>query len=141
MILLDLNVILDILQQREPHYRPSAAVLERTIRGAQRACLPAHARTTIHDIVARYQDRAKADHAVDWMLRYLSVAPINQEVAIRARALGWPDFEDAMVAAAAEANGCTVIVTRNVRDFERSPVQALSPREYLIALDDNLLGG
>ncbi|WP_018716313.1 type II toxin-antitoxin system VapC family toxin [Arhodomonas aquaeolei] len=137
MILLDLNVILDVVQQREPHYRPSAAVLERVIRGYDRACLPAHALTTVHYIVARYQNSAKANNAVDWMLRYMTVAPITHAVAIRARALDWPDFEDAMVAAVAEAAECTTIVTRNVRDFESSPVPALTPCEYLTSLDNN----
>ena len=37
------------------------------------------------------------------------------------------DFEDALQAAAARACGARAIVTRNVRDFARSPIPAITP--------------
>ena len=36
MIMLDLNVILDVVQRREPHYAASAAVLSRVVRNGVR---------------------------------------------------------------------------------------------------------
>ncbi len=57
MILVDLNVVLDVVQQREPHYRASAAVLEEVTHGRVDASLPAHAFTTLHYLVARYSER------------------------------------------------------------------------------------
>ena len=53
---------------------------------------------------------------------------------VRARSLSFTDFEDAALASAAEAAGCTQIVTRNVADFARSPVPALTPEELLAML-------
>ena len=46
------------------------------------------------------------------------------------------DFEDAMqvVVAAARACGAQNIVTRNGRDFQRSPIRAISPEEALTEL-------
>ena len=41
------------------------------------------------------------------------------------------DFEDAMQVAAARACGARHIVTRNVGDYERSPIRAVDPREAL----------
>ena len=55
---------------------------------------------------------------------------------MRARALGWSDFENAVMAAAAESSGCEALVTRNVKDFAGSPVTALTPEEYLVTLDE-----
>jgi predicted nucleic acid-binding protein len=68
---------------------------------------------------------------VDWLLRYFEVAGTTHRELKRARRLDWPDFEDAVVAAAAESYSCTHIVTRNVRDFRDSPVPALTPEEFL----------
>jgi|GEM_PF-2982268 len=73
-----------------------------------------------------------ADEAVDWLLRYFAVAPVGRTELLRARALGSSDFEDAVVAAGAEAVGREAIVTRNVRDFAGSPVPAVTPEEYLL---------
>jgi len=41
------------------------------------------------------------------------------------------DFEDALQAAAAVACNADVIVTRNLADFRKSPVQAVSPKDFL----------
>jgi predicted nucleic acid-binding protein len=132
VILVDLNVLLDVVQKREPHYRASAAVLETVIHGEVVAALAAHAVTTVHYIVGRYQNRDMADQAVDWLLRYFTVVPVGRAELLRARGLGWPDYEDAVVAAAAEAAGCEAVVTRNVKDFHNSPVEAWTPDEYLL---------
>lgn len=135
MIVIDLNVLLDVLQRREPHYRASAAVLESVVKGSVVAKVPAHAITTIHYIVGRYRGNKAADAAVDWLIRYLDVIPVTRNELLRARALRWPDFEDAVVAAAAESAGCNRIVTRNVADFSSSRVLAVTPEEFVLDLD------
>jgi hypothetical protein len=45
--------------------------------------------------------------------------------------LGIGDFEDALQAGAAMSWEAAFIVTRNERDFKRSPVPAISPSAYL----------
>ena len=131
MILIDLNVILDVVQARAPHEAASAHVLETVVCGDIPAMIPAHAVTTIHYLVSRYRDRQIADRTVDWLLRYFRIAEVRRDQFMRARVLGWADFEDAVVAAAAESAGCEMIVTRNVRDFTASPVPACTPEEFL----------
>ncbi len=41
MILVDLNVVLDVVQRREPHYARSAALLSEIVARRTDACLPA----------------------------------------------------------------------------------------------------
>lgn len=131
MILLDTNIVLDVIQKRQPHYQASATVLDRVVRRQINAVLPAHALTTIHFIVNRYQDQATASKVMGWLLDWFNVAAIGKAELMRAHVLGWSDFEDAVVAAAAESSGCEVVVTRNVRDFRNSPIPAVTPEEYL----------
>ena len=131
MILIDLNVILDVAQERAPHVAASARVLETVVCSDTPAMIPAHAVTTIHYLVSRYRDREVADRTIDWLLRYFAIADIGRDQLFRARVLGWPDFEDAVVAASAENAGCDTIVTRNIRDFSASPVPACTPEEFL----------
>jgi len=125
--------VLDVVQRREPHYAASALVLDRIVRERVTGCLPAHAFTTVHFLVQRYQDSVTAARTVDWLLRRFVVAAIGRAELERARALGHRDFEDAVVMAAAESAGCEAIVTRNLSDFEGSPVSALAPEEYLVS--------
>ena len=130
--MLDLNVLLDVLQKREPHYRVSAAVLEQVLHGEEAGALSAHAATTVYYLVARYADRTSAARALSWLLQHLHVCAVGRAELERAQSLGWTDFEDAVAAAAAEHADCSCIVTRNVKDFAGSPVPALTPQEFLL---------
>jgi len=133
-VMLDLNVLLDVLQRREPHYTDSAAVLSLALGGHIEACLPGHAITTIHSLVGKTLDKSQADQAIDWLLRHFDIAGADKPVLIRARGYAMADFEDAVVASLAVNAACSSIVTRNVRDFQHSPVPALSPAELLVSL-------
>jgi len=130
-VMLDLNVLLDVIQKREPHFRASCELLDLVARGAVKACVPAHAVPTIHYIVARCADKDKAGRAVDWILARTAVGPADAKSFLRARALSASDFEDAVVAALAEAARCDYVISRNVTDFDGGPVPALTPEEFL----------
>jgi predicted nucleic acid-binding protein len=133
-VMLDLNVLLDVIQKRQAHFRASAELLDRVARGAVQGCTAAHAVTTIHYIVAKHAGSVQADAAVDWLLAWTAVLPAGREHFLRARALALPDFEDAVVAALAEAARCDYVATRNVTDYRGSPVPALTPEELLALL-------
>ena len=75
-----------------------------------------------------------ASQVIDWLLARFEVAPVGRTELIRAQSLAWADFEDAVVAAAAETLGCEVIVTRNIRDFAGSPVAVDTPEESMLAV-------
>ena len=130
-LLIDLNILLDVIQRREPFYEASAAVLSKVLRQEAAGYLPGHSLTTLYYFVKKYAGRERADEVVDWMLATLEVIPEGKPLLRFARTLAFSDFEDAVVASAAAAAGCDRIVTRNVADFTRSPIRAVTPDEPL----------
>jgi len=130
-ILVDLNVLLDVIQLREPHYATSAQVLSSVARGDIEGVVPGHALTTIHYVLSKHADRDVADEAIDWILGDFEIVGEGKTIMLRARGLPIEDFEDAVVAAAAEALRCNWIVTRNVADFKCSPIPAITPGELI----------
>ena len=68
------------------------------------------------------------------LTRFVEVATTDTEAIRYAAGLPMGDFEDAMQVAAARACGARHIVTRNVRDYERSPIRAIDPQEALTEL-------
>ncbi len=130
--LIDLNVLLDVIQQRLPFFDSSAQVISKTVRGEAAGFIASHELTTIYYIVNRHANRQAADDIVDWLLVHFEIIPQGAEVFKRARQLAFADFEDAAVASAAEAAQCEFIVTRNVVDFTNSPVPAIAPADLLV---------
>jgi predicted nucleic acid-binding protein len=132
-VMLDLNVLLDVVQRREPFYEASAGALSRAVDGTDTACLASHAVTTLHYVVAKYAGQEQAGTLVDWVLAHLEIVPQDRGQFVRARNMSFRDFEDAALASAAEAAGCEAIITRNVSDFRASPIPALTPEELQLA--------
>lgn len=132
-VLVDTNVILDVFMNREPWVESSAPVLRLAEAGSVNGLIAAHSVTTLHYLLARDLSRSRVRKALADLLQLLEVVPVDQDRLRHALALNWPDFEDAVQAACAESAGADYLVTRNKKDFQQSPVTAVTPAE-LIAL-------
>lgn len=133
-VMYDLNVLLDVVQQREPYYRASAMAVSKAVEGMVVAVFPCHGVTTIHYLVGRYAAKGRADDLLDWLLAHFSIGVAGRAELSRARGMPMRDFEDAVVVAVAESTGCDVIVTRNVADFIGAPLRVMTPDEFLLEL-------
>ena len=130
-IMVDLNVLVDVLQRREPFFSVSSKVCGAIADGRVSGCLPAHAATTIFYLIRKNAPQEVAERGMDWLLRTFDVAPLDKLVLTTARNIRMRDFEEAVVAASAENEKCDFIVTRNIGDFSVSPVKAITPEEFL----------
>ena len=87
--------------------------------------------TTIHYLIARERDAKIARQALETIVQVLEVAPVDGAVIQVALTLAWPDYEDAVYAAAAQTSGCDAIVTRDPKGFPNSPVPVIDPETAL----------
>jgi predicted nucleic acid-binding protein len=133
-ITVDINVLLDVFQKREPHYAASARILAMVQQGELIGVFPAHGFTTLYYLVRKHATRPDAEAAMDEVLRHFEVGNLDSAGWARARSLPMPDFEDAVVAAVAEEADSEFIITRNTGDFTHSPVPAITPVEFLSQL-------
>lgn len=130
-LLLDINVLLDILLDRQPHVAASSSVWTHIEKGEVVGYVPAQGLTTIHYLVARERGAPIAREAVEAIVQVLEVAPVDAAVVRRAIRLAWPDFEDAVCAASALAMECDAIVTRDLLGFPSSPIPVMDPETAL----------
>jgi len=128
-LLIDVNVVLDVLLDRRPFAESSSAVWAAVEQGEAEGLLSAHAVTTLHYLNARAVGARAARETTEALLSVFNVAAVDESVLVSALALGWTDFEDAVTAAAARKAKCDAIVTRNPRDFTKSPIRVLAPSE------------
>jgi predicted nucleic acid-binding protein len=131
VILLDTDVLLDVALDRAPHVDAAARLLERIERGPRGAFIAWHSASNFYYLVTPVRGGPDARAFLQDLLRFTSVAPTSTDALRYAATLPMRDFEDAMQVAAARACGADHIVTRNVKDFDRSPIPAITPVDAL----------
>lgn len=119
-VLVDINVVLDVLLDRSPHVKASAAVWVAAEMKRVEGLLAAHGVTTIHYLVGRELGPAKTRRTIDVLLRVFGVASVTPAVSKEAVGLQMADFEDAVAAAAARSRG-----VRGVCDARSEGLQEL----------------
>jgi len=126
-VLIDANVVFDVVEKRQPHYAASNQVLCLCRRRVLAGMVAYH---TVANIFYQYGKRA-VPFLEDSLLPHVRTVSADSPLIIQALQWGMSDFEDALQAAAAWANGATFIISRNVKDFKLSQVPALTPSDYL----------
>ena len=129
-VMLDLNILLDHIQKREPHYQFSSIVISEVLKNKVEGIIPAHALTTLYYLISKYTNKERANERIDWLLEKFDFVGGDKSLFKRARNLQIEDFEDAVVASLAEDLHCDHIISRNVPDFENFPIPAITPEEF-----------
>ena len=129
-VMFDINVVLDIVARRQPFYESSRAAFLKVVGNGDRPCVSAHAFATLYYLLGEASTRKQRDAAMKWIFESFGVAGLGEAEVLAARGYGLPDFEDALVVAAAAASKCRCILTRNVRDFRGSVVKTMDPAEF-----------
>ena len=130
-MLLDTDVLVDVALDRIPHSGPSSELLDRIEHGLESASMAWHSVSNFYYLVSPSRGgESTRDFIVD-LTRFLEVAPTDTEAVRYAAELPMADFEDALQVAAARDCGARVIVTKYLRDYQRSPIPAVTPSEAL----------
>lgn len=130
-ILIDTNVILDILQKREPFFSDSYRALRKAVENGDECLVSASAVTDIFYVLRRALGSApEAREKVEQLAQLVDFADVQGMDIHAALMRDMPDFEDAVLDAVAERYGASCILTRNVKDFTSSAVPAVLPAEF-----------
>ena len=136
--LIDINVILDVLAKREPHFAASVKVWELVEKKKITGMLAAYSFPTLFYLYYRQTSRQFAATAIQKLLAVFKEATEDQEVIELAMTLNWPNFEDALQMAAAVKSQAVYLVTRNPGDYKMTPVPVIQPGDFaaVIAASD-----
>jgi predicted nucleic acid-binding protein len=133
-ILFDINVVMDVLQKREPFYESSAHLLGYAETGKVQGCIAAHSLTTLFYLFSKYRSASEARVMLTSLMQFLQIAAVTQETIEQALNLPYKNFEDAVQMSAALQWKADYLITRNGRDFQPAPIKIAQPAELIAAL-------
>ncbi len=130
-VLLDTNIILDIVLEREPYVEQAVHVLENVQKANIALYLTATTVTDLYYITCKARGRAIAWNFITDLIALMHVAGVDETVIKEALRADWVDFEDAVQESAARKETIQVIVTRNKAGFKNSTLEVYDPESFL----------
>jgi predicted nucleic acid-binding protein len=130
-VMLDLNVVLDVLQKREPFFEASAALLAAVEIGKIEGYLSAHSVTTLFYLIQKGKSAADAHATLTNLLQFLKIAAIDQSTIEQSLNLDYRDFEDAVQMISAVQNKVDCLITRNIKDYKPALLPVFQPVDFL----------
>ncbi|MCJ7583312.1 MAG: PIN domain-containing protein [Anaerolineales bacterium] len=134
VVLIDLNVLLDVLQKREPFYETSASLLAAVETGRVQGYVAAHSLTTLFYLIQKGKSSAEARATITNLLQFIKVAPVDQSTLEQALNLDFKDYEDAVQMISAVQCKADCLVTRNTKDYQPALLPVMQPVDFLGSL-------
>ena len=129
--LVDTNVFLDVVLKRRGLFEESQATLNWFSEHPGEGWVAWHTLANLHYVGTRLAGSPKTKAVIADVLRVFEICPAGSREARQAWRLNLPDFEDSLQVSAGLSAGVELILTRNGRDFRRSPLPAIPPKEFL----------
>ena len=133
-VLIDTNVVIDVLQRREPFFVDSHAIVLACAQGVIEGWFAAKAVTDVCYVMHRFfHENEPCLDAVRKLYKLFRIADTTASACLQASFSLVSDYEDAVMDETAKELRADCIVTRNVGDYAHSTVRAIEPKD-LIAL-------
>lgn len=131
-MMIDTNIILDVLLEREPFYSHSKAVLELCENRNIYGFISASTATDIFYLIRKgLGSTDEAYKALGHILDIVKILTVTNTDVMDAFLQKSKDFEDCLLATCAKSNKCSGIITRNKKDFLEFDITTYSPEEIL----------
>ena len=135
-LFLDTNLLIDYFAAREPYRDMFAKLLAMQAFGDAELWASAKSFTDVFFVCRKHIPPAFLQEAFVKSTEFLNVCSIGQGDIVDAAERQWPDFEDCLVAVAAEKTKADYLVIRDKNGFKRSGVTVVDPPELMRLLEE-----
>lgn len=131
-VLIDTNVLIDYLLEREPFFEAAKEVILSCADGKTKGCIAAHSISNMFFILRKDYSIKERREVLSNLCSIFDVEGIDR-TKLLAGLLNedFSDFEDCLQMECAKSYGADYIVTRNISDYVTSEVKAIEPKDYL----------
>lgn len=129
--LVDSDILLDLLLEREPFLIYSRSLMSGEIRKSIELCTSTLILANIHYIVSKNLNKNIAVASIKYIMHLLNVLPFEASHILSTVAANHIDFEDSIQYYIAKENKCDLIITRNIKHYNKFDIPVLNAEEFL----------
>jgi predicted nucleic acid-binding protein len=130
-VFIDTNVMLDLLGERNPHYNSIAKIATLADKGEIKIFVSALSYATVYYLLSKYESDEKVKEKLRKFKIISEISDLDDLTIEKGLNSTFSDFEDSLQYYSALKAECTVIITRNQKDFKNSEISVMSADEYL----------
>jgi len=135
-LFLDTNVMLDLLGEREPFYDFAAKIATLADKGKVKLIVSTLSYSTIFYLLSKYESSKTVIEKLRKFKIISDTSDLTGKIIEKGLSYGFSDFEDALQYHCAIKADCTILITRNGKDFRYSDIPVMTAEEYLMSLTD-----
>lgn len=138
VILIDTNIIIDALADREPYATDAKQIMKKCATREITGVLAAHSIPNLFYILRKEFSQEERRYLLKNLCKIFQVSELNEKRIIAALENEmFSDFEDGLQEECAVAFMADYLVTRNPSDFKHSRIKVILPNEFLRKMQEN----
>jgi len=133
-IFLDTNIMLDLLGERIPFYDPIAKIASLADKGQLSIVVSALSYATVNYFLIKSEGSEVAKNKLRRFKIISEICSLDEVVIEKGLNSNFKDFEDALQYFSALNTNCSILITRNGKDFKESQIPIMTALEYLASI-------
>ena len=130
VLLIDANIVLDVLMNRQPYYENSRLIWKMCLRKQAEGYISALTFANIAYVMRKQLTPERRKYLLGALSSLFRFEELSYDDLRTAANMKWRDFEDAVQSSTASRINADYIITRNTKDYQDSPIPAITPEEY-----------
>ena len=131
-LLIDTNIIIDLLAKREPFYTEAAMLFTLADKQKLTLCVSSLSFANVNYILLQSKKSEEAKQILRKLKLIVDVLSLDEKiVGLALNDNEFRDFEDALQYYSAIESSAEIIITRNLKDFQKVKLPVMSAAQYL----------
>lgn len=130
-VFLDTNILQDCLLERGPLSKDSRLCFKSCVGKGIIMLMSDLSVANINYITRKDYNRAEFNAAILKLTEFVDIVEVGSSYILEALYLDWKDFEDSLQYLSAMQAQADCIVTRNIKDYEASALEVLTPHDFI----------
>ena len=132
-ILIDTNIILDLVQSREPHSKNASAIINSCVKKENIGYVSSHSLGDLFFILRKDMSVSERKALILNLCKFFFIIPEESDLFVSVcNNNDWNDLEDGLQMKCAEIEKLDYIISRDENGgFNNSPVKVISPDEFI----------
>ena len=131
-VLVDTNVVIDYISNRDPYAEDAYRIFELCVNKTITGCVAAHTIINLFYILRKELSVGERKSTIKKICRVFTVVGIDMaKITSALDNDSFSDFEDCLQSECAKEFNTECIITRNIKDYVGSNIRAVEPKEFL----------